>query len=61
MGRKTDDVYSRIEPELKQALEKVADERDRSVSYMVREGIKRIVEDELGTSNQYTLEDVLSS
>lgn len=38
----------RIDPELREAAEKIADARDRSLAWVVREALKRYVEQEAG-------------
>ena len=48
MGRQTDRLDLRIDPELREAIEQIAAARDRSVAWIVRDALKRYAEQEAG-------------
>jgi predicted transcriptional regulator len=48
MGRQTERFDMRMEHELRTAIERIAREKDRSVAWVVRDALRRYVEQESG-------------
>ena len=48
MGTQTERLDLRIDPELREAIERLAAAQDRSVAWIVRDALKRYVEQEQG-------------
>ena len=48
MGRQTERIDLRVDPELREAIERIAVTKDRSVAWIVRDALKRYVEQEEG-------------
>jgi predicted transcriptional regulator len=46
MGTQTERIDLRVDPELREALERIAVAKDRSLAWIVREALKRYVEEE---------------
>lgn len=45
MDRKTEAIRVNVEPEIRQQLEQLANEHDRSMAYLIREAIKRYLKE----------------
>ncbi len=48
MARQTERFDMRMDPELREAIEKIAEARDRPIAWVVREALKRYVQQEAG-------------